>query len=501
MSIAPKNMLATKALMDRNARKAFEKLIKMNLIAIPGIIIPAVFGLAKHEDMSPVGLLALGSFVIASTVLFSKQLFDIVRLAAENNKIATEMPKKSFTATMMEPLEKTLPLDEKRLLEDGMKARLRLGDGMHMPSQVLSNQKDDNLTKQRLEAMAFANDTLLNPKTKAIDLAGPEHRNAVLKRLDGILAPMPSAIGLSLTKTELDILLKTVETGATTERAPETLVGYVHILGHLLESYILNSRVDSRSQSLSMALIGEAAQIEARTGISVSPPNSEWNNAQRSAEAERNKVVIQSGDALKIAKSFTALCHSAIPEVKTAAEKMSINLSGLLESERKRVSGTKEEITIREISQILAISLKRAIGAENLIKLSDLIHGFSPTKETLLFFIVHENLKSATSILRAFAKTDFGSITFEGGRAIIDAQYIAFADILACTIGVLYPHIESITIQIPESGVINLSMDAFYLQRLMKGDRGYLGRMFNTKTEYVTQTIFLNNVPLPQLTS
>jgi len=53
---------------------------------------------------------------------------------------------------------------------------------------------------------------------------------------------------------------------------------------------------------------------------------------------------------------------------------MSLDLSGLLKSERKRVTDKPEEITIREISQIMAISLKRAIGEQNFKKLDILIH-------------------------------------------------------------------------------------------------------------------------------
>lgn len=346
------------------------------------------------------------------------------------------------------------------------------------------------LAEQRIEAIQFIEHHLLDKKIKSNSPNCPQERNEILLEVDRIVASWPNSFGLSLTEKELGMLIEIVATGSVLELAPETIKGYAKILGHILESYILNLRVDSSGKSMNEELLGMAVRAEKLTGRSVSPPIGLWAEAKKIEAREKEKVVINGEQAIKIAKSLAAIKHTAIPEVVPEIDKTLQLFEDLLTSELiNRHKGKPEEYVLRDIIKILSVSLQRAIGKENISKLSILFHGFSSMTEAQSFGAPFENLKSAKSILRAFGKIEFGDVETEGNGLIINAENIALADILCCVVGTLFPHMESIEIRTRQDGVLHVSMDAFYRTRLMNGDSGYLGRIFKLNS---------TNIPVSQ---
>lgn len=468
--------------LNDNAKKAFNSFIKMNLIAIPGIAVPTAifFGtFARHEHLPPSIKIGLALVVFGSVALCSMEVGKLAKIAVENNVITKNRPEKGFTAETMSPLRIALTPNEKKLLTKVEKdPQLLLSGDEGKPVEDLSADPILALAEQRIDAITFVGRHLLDKQIKGNSPNGPQERNEILLEVGRTVASWPSSFGLSLTKKELNMLIDIVSQGSVLELAPETISGYAKVLGHILESYILNLRVDSSGKSMNEDLLSIAVRSEKLTGKSVSPPIELWVEAKRIEAMENEKVTITDDQAIKIAKSITAIKHTAIPEAIPVIDRTLQSFEGLLTSELKRQSGKPKESVIRDLIMILSVSLERAIGKDSMSKLAMIFHGFGSMTEAQSFGAPFENLRSAKSIMRAFGKSEFGNVTVDERGLVIEAENIALADTLCCVVGTLFPHFESIEIRTQQDGVIHLSMEAFYRTRLMHNDRGYLRRMF-----------------------
>ncbi len=470
--------------MNENAKKAFNSLLKMNVIAIPGIAVPTAImlgTLARHEHLPQEIKIGLALVVFGSVALCTMEVAKLAKIAIENNVIVKNRPEKGFTAETMSPLRITLASDEKKLLTAAEKdPQLLLSGEVGKQVEDLTEGSILALAGQRIEAIQFVGHHLLDKKIKGSSPNGPQERNAILLEVDRTVAAWPNSFGLSLTENELEMLINIVAHGSVLELAPETIKGYAKVLGHILESYILNLGVGSSGKSMNEEYLGMAVRAEKLIGRSVSPPIGLWMEAKRIEAREKEKVVINGEQAIKIAKSIAAIKHTAIPEAIPEIDRTLQLFENLLTPDLiNRQRGKPEEYIIRDIIKILSVSLERSIGKDNISKLSILFHGFSSMTEAQSFGAPFENLKSAKSILRAFGKTEFGDVEVEGNGLVINTENIALADILCCTVAILFPHLESMEIRTKQDGVLHVTMDAFYRARLMNGDSGYLRRMFN----------------------
>jgi len=450
-------------------------LLNLSLIGLMATAaVTGVLSLPKYEDATPLIRFSSEAMMLGCFVYSALRLKDMVGIAKKSNQEQKNIPKEGSTTGIIGPLQKPLEPDERKLLavEEERLLQQKLLTG-NLPITNIEAEPLNNSTAiatQRLMALGFIKGKLLNKKEKSSDRFGPEHRIAILEQIKQLIPVWAKPYGLDLTLIEAESLLEMVEVGAITELAPATKAAYAILVGDLLQAYISNLRADSRAVSMRDSLLETAI----RSGTSI--PITEWKKMMELKEKEKGKVIIGDDDAIRLAKSLIALSHTAIPEAKEAAIAATMQLSELLDSERGRRYGPKKDI-LGDISTILGISMRTAIGDTELSKIQVLFDGFSSLPEGLHFFVPKENYKTPLSLLRRFAKTDFGSILFENNTVYISAINMAVADTIAAAVAILFPHIPFLNIQIDDGQTLSLAMDAFYLNRLMRFDKGYLRRM------------------------
>lgn len=451
-------------------------LLNLSLIGLMATAaITGVLSLPKYEDLSPLMKLGPEALMLGCFVYSALRLKDMVSIAKKSNQEQKNIPKEGSTAVIINPLQRSLEPEERRLLavdEDILlKQKLLMGDQSIGEVEAEPNHSTE-LATQRLTALDFIRGKLLNKKEKSSDFQGPEHRIEILNQIKQLIPVWAKPYGLDLTPIEAERLLGMVEVGAITELAPATKAAYAILVGDLLQAYISNLRADSRAISLRDSLLETAI----RSGTSI--PITEWKKVMELQEKEKGKVIIGDEDAIRLAKSLIALSHTAIPEAKESAIIATVQLSELLDSEKSRKNGPKKDV-LKDISTILGISMRAVIGDGELSKLRVLFDGFSNLPEEYHFFVPKEDMQTPLSLLRRFVKTDFGSVTFENNTVYISAINIALADTITAAVAILFPHIPHLNIQIDDGNYepFSLSMDAFYLQQLMRSDKSYLRRM------------------------
>jgi len=443
-------------------------------LSLLGIVVTAgitgALSLPRYEELSPLVKLVPEALALGCFVYSGLRLKNMVGIAEKSNAELKKIPKNGSVAAVIEPLQNPLSPDEKRLLaaEEDLHQKL-LMEGANSGVEADSNHMSD-LAGQRLTALNFIGKNLLDKKVKSTNRQGPERRIAILEEIKHLIPVWTKPYGLDLTSIEAERLLGMVEIGSVTELAPATKAAYAILVGELLQAYISNLRADSRASSLSNG------NLEAAIRAGVTIPFTEDLVVIKQREMEKGKVIISDEDAVKLAKSLIALSHTAIPEAKEAAVKATLQLSELLKEEKNRKNGPKKDV-LNDVMTILGISMRTTIGDTELSKIQVLFDGFSSLPEELHFFVPKENYKTPLSLLRRFAKTDFGSISFENNTVYISAINMAVADTIAAAVAILFPHIPFLNVQVDDGQTLSLAMDAFYLNRLMRLDKGYLRRM------------------------
>jgi len=343
-------------------------------------------------------------------------------------------------------------------------------------------QSDELLTLAgpRIEALEFILRSLLDPRVKSVSLRGPEERREILEQLKYVLAAPPRSSGLSLTGPEEYILAIMTNIGAMTERAPETMVAYLELLGALIESYVLNNRLPPAGEAMADDLMTQAIRAGFFIGVEVSPPVEEWKKAQDLKNEEAAKVVLTEHQVIGFAKSAVALGNNRAPEVRKAFVKIVPGLKDLLEKERQRLERIRqngaelniERAVINTVLAILDISIEGLVDKGTIDMLNQLFSNRLSGKTRI----------APRNMMDEFKNTGLGSWSIEGNRIIVVARDINLADVLACAVVLCYPHIPRIEIcikkNIQEDKIVDQSVmiptGVFYSQRLILGEKQFI---------------------------
>lgn len=451
--------------------------------------------LEKYNHLLPLEVKAgLGLVAISSLAIAAINAKNILMNISKRNQESSDLPNGRIVNNIVAPLASELEPDEKhtiQVLETEHLSEYLLPDKSQSSLQVIDVPQELPLViRTRMEALEFVSSQLLNTDIKAMSASSHLTRIEILKELQGILAGPPLSKGLTLTSFEAQLLLKIINTGAVFEKAPETAAEYINILTGLLESHVLNNRIELAGKSALENLLSLAVQAEKQKGGSVSPPLSLWQEAQGLKDQEKNRVAISGNETIDLAKSLIALTQSRTPLVREKTEKVVPSLSDLLRSEKIRLSHSMEEkdkeksAYINTILLIFGLSIEQLIDKNTIDQLNILFGGRLNGKTRI----------TPKDLIEELEKTDYGSFKIEGDTIVIRATKIAFADVFSCAAVICFPNIPFIEISIGETDeVVDQSIreptGVLYHNRLILRNRSYIRGRFHEQEKEETGKI------------
>jgi hypothetical protein len=385
----------------------------------------------------------------------------------------------------MKPLTIPLSDDEKRRLTASEASLSRLlpsglPDSRHVELETLHRNKTPAVARPRIEALIFALKELLDIHVISASPTSYRDRNALLQQLKRILAAPPNAFGLSLTGPEEDFLTRVINIGVMTERAPETMVTYVRLLGELIESYVLGSKIEPRGNAIADDLATAAVRAGYFAGRAVPVPITEWKKVKNLEEQEAKKVVLTDDQVIAFAKSVVALGNNRAPDVRKAFVEILPGLKELLGKEKdrlKRVNKNSQAAAVMNtVLFILELSsIDKVVDKETIESLNQLFGHRLSGKSRI----------APRDLMDEFKKTGFGSWSIDGDTIVIMARNTCLADALACAAIICYPYIPRIEIcvnedyhshvdsnEVTQSAMIPTGV--FYSQRLITYNRQFV---------------------------
>lgn len=463
-------------------------------VSATGMILSAVSLSEKFGHLfSPVvqigsGIVFVGG--LAAGLDKGVRMFKIWREAMDAH---VSTPIGGYMAEIMKPLRAPLSVEEKRRLTAAEAAiTLLLPSGLpdsgHVELEVLQPDETLAVAGPRIEVLQFILKELLDIRVIGASSTSYKDRKAIVQQLKYILAAPPNSFGLSLTGPEEYFLSMVINIGVMTEKAPDTMVAYVGLLGELIESYALGSKIEPRGKAMADDSMTAAIRAEVLTGIAASPPIEEWKRAKELTDEEAEKVVLTEHQVIAFAKSMAALGNNRAPEVRKAFLKILPGLKELLVKEKDRLEKLNENpVAAAVMNTVLFIldlsSMDKVVDKGTINRLNQLFGNRLSGKSRI----------TPRDLMDGFKNTGFGSWSIEGDRIVVVARTTSLADALACAVAICYPYIPRIEICVNEdykvgveSKVVNQSAmiptGVFYSQRLIRKNSRYVTELLRDQS-------------------
>jgi hypothetical protein len=510
MTSSQEMALGSRERMQGYVRQMWKEFALFELSGIGLVGLSTVTYASWKSNSSPELTVATG---IGAFGCFAVSLLELDRMMEIQRKAKLERAnRRSFSddiEAIIAPLGNKLPLDEKKALIDsqsGMTPPLLVSGQPDLEGMVLATVPDDGsslstVAKEREVALYFISTRLLDQEVIGADGLSCIERTKILRALTNILAPKPTSAGLTLTRPELDFLIRVTGLGAVTEKAPETKSAYLRWFGRLIESYIPHKRISPAGQDMVNTLMSQAIQAERLAGCSVSPPIGLWRDAQRLKKEEKGRVILTEEQLMDMAKSVTALANSRTPEARETYMKIFPRIIEILGNERKRLEGLKEKDTdslaaINTVLFILQISINDLVDRETISQINQLCGERLAKKRKI----------TPRDLIDELETIEFGSITKEGDTTMIRAKNIVLADVLACAAVICDPYTPWIEVCVGMSDdkpvqSAAISTAVFYSQRLILKDRQFISELLRDQSPHSEPMSFKQNLrsvlPMP----
>jgi len=491
MTTSQQSALASREKIQGYVKQMWKEFNLFELSGIGLVVLSTVAYASWESNSSPEltvvsGIGALGCF--AMSLIKFERMVKIQQLRAKEK--AGLSRNGGSIQTIIAPLGERLTPDEKKALTDsqsGMTPPLLVSGQPDLEGMVLATVPDDEsnlstVTKEREEALYFIATRLLDQEVIGADHLSCVERTEILARLTDILAPMPTSVGLPLTRPELDFLIEVTGLGAVTEKAPETKSAYLRLFARLIESYIFHKRISPAGQDAVNTLMSQAIQAERLGKGLVSPPIGLWKDAQRLKKEEKERVILNEKELIDMAKSVTAIANSRTPEARETYMKIFPRIIEILDHERKRLEGLKEKnidslAAINTVLFILQISINDLVDRKTIAQINQLC-GERLAKRRKI---------TPRDLIEELEIIGFGSLTKEGDTTVIWAKNTVLADVLACAAVICDPYTPRIEVHVgmdddkPVQSAVMLT-PVFYSERLISKDRQYISRQLREQS-------------------
>jgi hypothetical protein len=482
-----------RGLNGRLAKEAFSFFISSNLSAAG--LVPFILSLSEKYNhvFSPATQIGSGVIFVGGLAASLVEAARMLEIQRKVNDAYVSSPTGGNIAEIMKPLTAPLSDDEERQLIAAEAAIFRL-----LPSGLSGSgdvefkavQPDETLVAggPRIEALKFILKELLDIRVIRANPNSYEDRNAILQQLKHIISAPPNALGLPLIRPEEHFLTTVINIGIMTEKAPDTMVAYVDLLGELIESYVLGSKIEPRGKAMADDLTTAAVRAGFFTRVAASPPLTEWRKSHDIKAKEAEKVVVTEDHVIDFAKSMVALGNNRSPEVRKAFLKILPGLKDLLVKEKDRRERIDKNplaaATINTILYTLSLSsMEKVVDKGTLDKLNQLFGNRLSGKSRI----------APRDLMDEFKNTGIGSWSIEGDRITVVARTTHLADVLACAVVICYPNIPRIEICVNEdvnvdidTNVVNKSVmiptGVFYSQRLIGNNGCYMRELLSGRS-------------------
>jgi hypothetical protein len=464
-------------------------LISLSLSAA-GLVPFALSFLEKYNQVfSPVMQIGSGVIFVGGLAVSVVEVARTVKIQREAMAAYVSAPPGGYMAEIMKPLRVHLSADEKRQLTSAeAPISLLLTSGLPNSGQTELEplQPDETLVVAgpRIEVLQFILQQLLDMRVISRSPTSDIDRKALLKQLKYILAAPPNAFGLSLTGPEEHFLSMVINIGVMKEKAPDTMVAYLGLLGGLIESYVLGNKIESRGKAMADDSMTAAIRAEVLTGVAASPPIEEWKRAKELTDEEAEKVVLTEHQVIDFAKSMVALGNNRAPDVRNAFFKILPGLKELLLKEKDRLEKLNENPVAAAVMNTVLFtldlsSMDKVVDKGTIDRLNQLSGNRLSGKSRI----------TPRDVMDGFKNTGFGSWSIEGDRIVVVARTTSLADALACAVVICYPSIPRIEICVNEDYKVNVDSKVVNQSAMIPTGVFYSHRLIGNNSRYVSELL------------
>ncbi len=373
------------------------------------------------------------------------------------------------------------------------------------PSQ--SHEKDGQLNSAIINPMR--REQAFSDLIKALNPSSPMAVSA-LSHLRNLFTLPTSVRGINLLPSEMTVLLKAFTSiqvlPPDSFRNPDSMVYFfcqlARVYYQILQSYLHQILVNQNSTAKSVHCGDLTARIRAECftpNVScLSIPSTDSLSLQELKQLEDSRSLLSDEDAVVVAKLLTAIWFRALPEARSTVTQLMPKLIPLVRRLLELQLSSNEKKIIELIINILSLPERWLYLVDCSNKIDD--HHLKELYSRLRIALRPADLLEPT---RGRDKTPRGIINEAIMHHGINVQVIiknpgdsviviranedhlkSIVEEVAICQALLFPQIEKIRIEIGDRNPVELSMDAFYSNRIINNDSNYLRRLLDASDNF-----------------